>query len=126
MTARARPPGICVDIDGHFEVACRMCGAVRLLLWRGPAESIRARQRLCEVCRFLDHRHRELDPVAVDLMVAGGYQVSASKTERILALRRLLDRAPILCGWQLADHLNVSRRTVERYRAELRRELTAA
>jgi hypothetical protein len=57
----------------------------------------------------------DIDPVAVDLVVEDGHQLALTVRERKQAAIALARRG--WPTWRIADHLNVTARTVFRYRA---------
>lgn len=134
MSPRVPVPGLVIGEDGKAEMQCWDCGESRRRKYAGIVNWEKSRRQRCLRCylRSLVRQHEqgpvntEPDEMVVDLMVAGGYRLRAMKSERLLALQVMLRKHPGWPGWKYADHLNVSVRTVERYRAELRREQVAA
>lgn len=114
------PEGVVLDADRTYQWPCWKCGVPRRRAWCGWAKHEITCNSVCMACHRRGYESPEPDPLAVELMVAGGYQVRGLRAERLLALEELLRRHPDWHYWRYAAHLNVSLRTVERYVAELR------
>ena len=131
------PDGIEIDASGRFPVRCPLCGVVRWLLWHGPVTACSQRAQQCRSCasrtvgllKNFEGAYVEPDPdlVVVDLLVRGGDpQLRSLPGERRLAAAELWRRYPWLTTREVAERFNVSMRTVERYRSQLRYRTVAA
>jgi len=131
------PPGIELNPEGRYAVRCPLCRVVRWLLWHGPST---ARSQQAQKCRSCASRIEGLlknfvgayvepdpDPVVVGLLVRGGDpKLQSLPGERRLAAAELWRRYPWLTTREVAERFNVSMRTVERYRSQLRISQRAA
>lgn len=121
---RVAPPDIEIDDDGHYDLPCVQCGQPRTLTWGGTVEYAKARKRPCSTCggNRAILSPAEPDPVTVDLLADGLLrQARVLRSERLLALQKMLCRHPDWKYRMYADRLGVTNRTVDRYVAELRR-----
>ena len=133
------PPGIEINPQGRYRVPCRTCGVIRWLLWHGPVTDRNHRARECATCAgyrnarnraspiFGEYIEPDPDPVVVELLVRGGDpNLRSLPGERRLAMAELCRRYPWLTAREVASRLNVTKRTVERYRSQLRINQRAA
>jgi hypothetical protein len=110
----------------YYLERCWKCERQRRLKWAGWEKYENARLSMCRECHREMHRSTEPDPLVVDMLVSGGYRLNAVRTERLQAFRALQQKHPTWPAWRYADRLGVTPRSIERYRAELRRERMAA